>query len=131
MILTCIDFPDIRVIELVGHVHDRTLNVVDIHVECAIGRELMQEIPICNRSAQDWNVKSVFEFPNSNNGTTLPNFISGPQSVIIRANTIGQYPVYFRPRPEDVGKVITCSLVLETTGYYQQRFAFQIRPFVE
>lgn len=122
MILTCIDFPDTRVIELAGHVQEKTVPTVDLHIECFAGRELIQELPVANRSAQDWAVKATLEPSNGN------AVVSGPVIFPVRAGHVGMYPISFKPRIEDVGRSFIVTLMLESLGFYQQRFVLHVKP---
>jgi hypothetical protein len=122
MILTCTDFPDTRMIELVGHVQEKTVPTVDLHVECFSNKELIQELPISNRTSQDWVVKAMFEPANGN------SVVNGPSFVSVKAGNIGTYPICFRPRVDDIGRSFIVTLMLESSGFYQQRFILHVKP---
>lgn len=113
------DFPDTRVIELVGHVQEKSSSSIEIHIDSFANKEVVQEIPIPNKTSQDWLVKVNFEPALSS--------ITSHSSMVVKANQSAYLPLCIRPRTEEIGRTLMTSLVLECPGYFQQRFSIQVK----
>ena len=85
--MTCTTAEEIRLYRLEG-VAMAEGNKADLEMICPARKKLVQEIPIVNKSGDNWNIRAFFQGSNA---------FSGPPSIQAKASQVTYYPLQFYP----------------------------------
>lgn len=70
----------------------------DIEFKTPARKQIVQQIPIVNRTEKDWNIKVTF-IPDSNKNGNYFYLQSGlSTNFLVKKQSIGELPIAFRPK---------------------------------
>jgi hypothetical protein len=115
--MTCMSGEEIRIYRLDG-IAMAEGNKADLEMICPARKKLHQEIPIINKSPDNWNIRAFFQ------GSTA---FSGPATIVAKAMQTSFYPLEFHPTYK--GEQTT--ILNLTNNSTNQNFLYTLKGFGE
>ncbi|KAJ3017572.1 UNVERIFIED_CONTAM: Cilia- and flagella-associated protein 47 [Siphonaria sp. JEL0065] len=121
VVLTCIDIPDVRVFKVQGIAISEG-SKADLEMQTPARQHLVQEIPIVNKTDDDWNIKATIE------GSSF----TGAANIVARPRTTTYYSLSFcPPKSGEIAGLLTLANAQTSQKYMYSLRGIGLEPLPE